>query len=53
LQASVPPTLAQDLGGEPSRREGFVARMEAGMARRRAARPEPAIIPLGTMAIVK
>ena len=52
-RASVLPTLALDLGGDQARREGFVARMEAGMAKRLAAHPEPAIIPLGMMVIAK
>ena len=52
-RASVLPTLALDLGADRHRREGFVARMEAGMARRLAAHPEPAIMPLAMMTIVR
>ena len=52
-RASVLPTLAQDLDGDPARREGFVARMEAGMAKRLAEHPEPTVIPLAMMVIAK
>ncbi len=52
-RASVLPTLARDLAGDPARRDGFVARMEAGMARRLAAQPEPAVIPLAMMTVAK
>ncbi len=52
-RASVLPTLAQDLDGDQGRKDGFVARMEAGMAGRLAAHPEPTVIPLGMMVIAK
>jgi hypothetical protein len=52
-RASVLPTLALDLAGDQARRDGFVARMEAGMARRLAARPEPTVIPLAMLTIAK
>ena len=52
-RASVLPTLAQDLDGDQRRKDGFVARMEAGMAGRLAAYPEPTVIPLGMMVVAK
>ena len=52
-RASVLPTLALDLDGDQARRDAFVARMEAGMASRLAAHPEPAVIPLAMMVIAR
>lgn len=52
-RASVLPTLALDLAGDQARRDNFVARMEAGMARRLAARPEPTVIPLAMLTVAK
>lgn len=52
-RASVLPTLALDLEGDQARRDAFVAQMEAGMASRLAAHPEPAVIPLAMMVIAR
>jgi hypothetical protein len=52
-RASVLPTLALDLADDQARRDSFVSRMEAGMARMLAERPEPAIIPLAMMTVAK
>lgn len=52
-RASVLPTLALDLAGDRARRDSFVARIEAGMARRLAARPEPTVIPLAMLTVAK
>ncbi len=53
--ASVLPTLAQnlDVGGQDSRAARFVARMEADMASRLAAAPEPMLIPLAALVIAR
>jgi hypothetical protein len=49
------PTLARALAGgaEAPRATQFIARMEAGMADRLAAAPEPSLIPLAAMVIVR
>lgn len=53
-RASVLPTLAGGLdGGGEARKAEFVARMEAGMAERLAARPEPILIPLAALVFAK
>ncbi len=54
-RASVLPTLARALAGgaEAARAMQFIARMEAGMADRLAAAPEPSLIPLAAMVIVR
>lgn len=55
FRASVLPTLALDLdgGADDPRYAEFTTRMEAGMARRLAANPEPVVIPLATVVICK
>jgi len=54
-RASVFPTLAAELDGGPDdpRAATFVDRLEAGMAARLAAAPEPTLIPLARMLLVK
>jgi hypothetical protein len=54
-RVSVLPTLALDLAGgaEAPRVEQFIASMEASMAERLAAVPEPALIPLAAMVVVR
>ncbi len=55
-RASVLPTLARDLAGgaeAAARAAQFIARMEAGMAKRLAAAPEPSLIPLAAMVMVR
>jgi hypothetical protein len=51
--ASVLPTLAQNLASatRDERAANFVARMEADMARRLAAKPEPMLIPLAALVL--
>lgn len=53
--ASVLPTLAHNLasGGHGDRAARFVARMEADMASRLAAAPEPMLIPLAALVLVR
>jgi hypothetical protein len=54
-RASVLPTLALGLeggSGDP-RHADFVARLEAGMAQRLAAKPEPMVIPLAALVLAK
>jgi hypothetical protein len=53
--ASVLPTLAHDLAGgaEDARAATFIARMEAGMAARLAAAPEPMLIPLAALVLAR
>jgi hypothetical protein len=54
-RASVLPTLALGLeggAGDP-RRAAFLARMEAGMVARLAARPEPVVMPLAALVLAK
>lgn len=54
-RASVLPTLALglDVGTDDPRRAVFVARMEAGMAQRLAAKPEAIVIPLAALVLAK
>ena len=54
-RASVFPTLAAGLagGGADPRAAAFVDRMEAGVTARLVAAPEPMLIPLGKMLLVK
>jgi hypothetical protein len=54
-RASVLPTLARDLSGgaEATRAAEFVARMEAGMAARLAAAPEPTLMPLAALVLAR
>jgi hypothetical protein len=54
-RASVLPTLALGLDGgvDDPRRAEFVARLEQGMAQRLAAKPEPMVIPLAALVLVK
>lgn len=52
-RASVLPTLALDLdgGADDPRHAEFIMRMEASMAWRLAAHPEPMVIPLATIVV--
>ena len=54
-RASVLPTLTRGLDGGESdpRAPAFIERMEAGMAARLAAAPQPMVIPLATAVVVK
>jgi len=53
-RASVFPTLAAELdGGTSQRAKDFIERLEAGMAERLVAAPEPALIPLAKLVLVK
>ena len=54
-RASVLPTLALALAASPddTRAALFTARMEAGMAERLAAAPEPSVIPLAALVLVR
>ena len=52
-RASVLPTLAADLAGDAARRQTFMDRMEAGMAERLAAHPQPMLIPLAMIVVAR